>query len=50
VKVLANLFGNLDRNGARMRLFFREANLGQHVNDGLGLDLQLAGQLVDADL
>jgi hypothetical protein len=33
-----------------MRLFFRYAVPGQKVNDGLGLDLEFAGQFVDSDL
>jgi hypothetical protein len=47
---LANLFRNVGRNRARMRLLFRDAILGQQVNNGLGLDLKLPGQLVDSDL
>ncbi len=33
-----------------MRFLFRYAVPGQEVNDGLGLDLEFAGQLVDSDL
>ena len=33
-----------------MRFLFRYAESGQKINDGFGLDLQLAGQLVDSDL
>jgi hypothetical protein len=33
----------------RMRFLVRNAELGQQVQDDVGLDLQLAGQLVDAD-
>ena len=33
-----------------MRLFFGNPICGQKVNDGLGLDLEFAGQLVDSDL
>jgi len=33
-----------------MSLLFRDAEAGQKVNDGLGLDFELAGQLVDSDL
>ena len=46
----ANFFRDIDRNRARMRFLFRDAESGQKINDGLGLDLQLAGQLVDSDL
>jgi hypothetical protein len=31
-------------------LFLRDAEAGQKVNDGFGLDFELAGQLVDSDL
>ena len=47
---LANFFRDVGRNGARMRLFFRYAIPGQKVNDGLGFDLEFAGQLVDSNL
>ncbi len=33
-----------------MRLFLRDAVPGQKVNNRLGLDLEFAGQFVDADL
>ena len=33
-----------------MRLLFRDPEAGQKVNDGLSLDFELAGQLVDSDL
>ena len=33
-----------------MRFLFRDAEAGQKVNDGLGLDFELAGQLVDSYL
>ncbi len=33
-----------------MRLFFRDAVPRQEVNNGLGLDLEFAGQLVNSDL
>jgi len=46
----AHVFGDVDRDGARVGLFFRDAEAGQKVNDGLGLDFELAGQLVDSDL
>jgi|HubBroStandDraft_2_1064218.scaffolds.fasta_scaffold41404_2 hypothetical protein len=34
---------------ARMRFLVRNAELGQQVQNDIGLDLQLASQLVDAD-
>jgi hypothetical protein len=33
----------------RMRFLVRHAEFGQQIQDDVGLDLQLAGQLVDAD-
>lgn len=33
-----------------MRLLLGDAILGQKVDDGLGLDLELAGEFVDSDL
>ena len=33
-----------------MSLLFRDAIAGQKVDDGLGFDFQLAGQLVNTDL
>ena len=33
-----------------MGFLFGYANIGQHINNGLGLDLKLAGQIVDANL
>jgi hypothetical protein len=48
--MFANLFRDIRGDGARMRLFFRDAVPGQQVNDGLGLDLQLARQLINSDL
>ena len=38
------------RDGAGVSLLLRYAEAGQKVNDRLGLDFQLAGQLVDAYL
>lgn len=34
---------------AGMRLFLKDAELWKHLNDGVGLDFQFPGQLVDAD-
>jgi len=50
LNLLANLLGHVDWNGTRVRLFFRDTESGQKVNDGFGLDLQFAGQFVDPDL
>ena len=50
MNVLANLFRGVRRDRAGVRLFFRDPVLGQKVNDRLGLDLQLPGQLVNSDL
>jgi len=41
---------DVHRDGARVRFLFRDAEAGQKVNDGLGLDFELAGQLVDSYL
>jgi hypothetical protein len=48
--LFTDLLGYIGRNRTRVRLFFRDAILGQKVNDGLGLDLEFAGQLVDSYL
>jgi len=37
-------------DGARVRLFFRDAVPREQVDDRLGLDLQLARQLIDSNL
>lgn len=47
---LAHFFRNVHGNRAGVRFLFRDAEAGQKVNDGLRLDLQFAGQLVDSDL
>ena len=46
----ANFYGNIGRNRTRMRLFLRNAETGQKVNNGFRFDLQLAGQFVNSDL
>jgi len=46
----AHLLCHVYRNRARVRLLFGDPESREKVNDGLGLDLQLAGQLVDSDL
>ena len=48
--MLANLYRKRLINGAGMGFLFGYANIGQHINNGLGLDLKLAGQIVDANL
>jgi len=40
--------GHVD--GARVSLLFLDSRFGQKINDGLGLDLQLAGKLINSDL
>jgi hypothetical protein len=50
LEVLADLFRNIGRDGTRVRLLFADTIPRQEVNDGLGLDLEFAGQLVDSDL
>jgi hypothetical protein len=50
LQVLANFLRNIFRNRARVGLFFGDAVARQKVDDGLGLDLQLARQLIDAYL
>ena len=49
-----NLFANLLRYirgyGARVCLFLGNAVPGQKINNGLGLDLEFAGQFVNPDL
>ncbi len=36
-------------NGAGVGLLFGDAELGQHVDDGMRGDLKLPGQLIDSD-
>jgi hypothetical protein len=50
LNLLAHFLRDVHRNRTRVRLLFRNAVAGQKVNNRLGLDLQLAGQLVDSDL
>lgn len=49
-EVLAREFGVLDINRTRVGLFLGDADLGQELDQDFGLDLEFAGQLVDADL
>jgi hypothetical protein len=46
----ANFLRNVHRDGAGVGLFFRDTEARQKVNDGLGLDFELPGQLVDSNL
>ena len=50
VEMFPHLFGGVHVNRTRVRLLFGDANFRQIVNDDFRLDLELAGQLVDADL
>jgi hypothetical protein len=50
LELLANLLGDIRRDGTRVRLFFRDAVAGQQVNNCFSFDLELAGQFVDAYL
>ena len=50
LKVLANFFRDIHWDGAGVRLLFRDAVAGQKVNDRFGLNLELAGQLINSDL
>ena len=43
-------FGGGDFNGAGVSLLFSNANLGQIIENGLGLNFKVAGQFVDANL
>jgi hypothetical protein len=49
-KVFAHFYRGFyfDRTG--VRFFLGNAGLGQIIDDGLGLDLELASQFVDSDL
>jgi hypothetical protein len=50
LKMLASEFGMIQVERARVRLFFGDADLGQIVDQDLGLNLQLARQLIDPNL
>jgi hypothetical protein len=50
LNLFAHLLRDVLRDGARVRLFFRDAIPRQQVNDGFRLDLQFAGQFVNSDL
>jgi hypothetical protein len=38
-QLFANLLGDVDRNRARVRLFFRDTVAGEQVNNCFGFDL-----------
>jgi hypothetical protein len=46
----ANFLRNIHGNGTGVRLFFRDTEAGQKVNNSLRFDFELAGQLVDSNL
>jgi hypothetical protein len=50
LKMFAHLLRDIRGNGAGVRLLFRDAIPGQQVNNRFRLDLQLAGQLINANL
>ena len=50
MEMLADFFRVRNINGTGMRLLFGDADLKQDLENGLGLDLELAGQIVDANL
>jgi hypothetical protein len=50
VEMFPHLYGGVHVNRTRVRLLFGDASFRQIVNDDFRLDLELAGQLVDADL
>jgi hypothetical protein len=50
LNLFAHLLRDVRRDRARVRLLFRHPVPGQQVNDGFGLDLEFAGQLVNSDL
>lgn len=48
--MLARQFRVLDVERARVRLLLRDADFGQVLDQDLGLDLELSGQLINPDL
>jgi hypothetical protein len=50
LELMANLLGDVRGNGAGVGLLFSNTQARQEVNDGFGLDFQLAGQFVNTDL
>lgn len=50
LQVVLNFFRNIGGNGTGVRFLFGNAETCQKVNDGFRLDLEFAGELIDADL
>jgi len=50
LNLFAHFLSDVRGDRARVRLLFRYAVSRQQVNDGLGLNLEFAGQFVDSDL
>jgi hypothetical protein len=50
LQVLPDFFRNIDGDGTGVRFLFGNAESRKKVNDGFSLDLEFAGELVDADL
>jgi len=48
--MLPDLDSNGFVDGAGMRLLFGQTDNGEQIDNGLGLDLELTGQIVDANL
>jgi hypothetical protein len=48
--MLADQLGMFDIDRARMGLFFGDADLGQIIDQHLGLDLELSSQFINPDL
>jgi hypothetical protein len=48
-KVFADSLGFIDFNRARVRLLFRYSNQDKNVKNGLALDFQFPGQIVDSN-
>jgi hypothetical protein len=46
----ANFLRNIHGNGTGVSFFLRDTEAGEKVNDGLGFDFELAGQLVNSNL
>jgi hypothetical protein len=46
----AHTFSLIHLDGAGMRLFFGDADLGKYVKDRLALYLKFSGQIVDSNL
>jgi hypothetical protein len=50
LQMTLHFFSDIGGNRAGVSLLFGDSKAMQKVNDGFGLDLQLASQLVNADL